>query len=124
MNRGIKMSAMVDKGFNEVEVDMDVIDVSPHEMLSLFGTLMGYVLRDFFKGVDEDEEDYEESFNLLMATAIETYMRLAMDELLEEISKPKESQTYETPSYTDINFDMNQIDNALNKILEDFENGR
>lgn len=124
MNRGIKMSAMVDKGFNEVEVDMDVIDVSPHEMLSLFGTLMGYVLRDFFKGVDEDEEDYEESFNLLMATAIETYMRLAMDELLEEISKPKENQTYETPSYTDINFDMNQIDNALNKILEDFENGR
>ena len=120
MNRGIKLGAMADEEFNEIGVNIDVIDVSQHEMLTLFGTLYGYILRDFLSKVDND--DVEESLSLMMATAIETYMRLAMDDILEEIAKPKDEEFYESPSYTDINFDMSQVDNALNKILEDFKN--
>lgn len=123
MNRGMNLGVNIDDDNENVTIDVDVNELSSDEMVKLFGVLMGYFLRDLSDYIDSSE--IEESFQIMLMKAVETFFKLSIDGMIDEMRNSSNiDESDNERGDIEINFDMNQIDNALNKMLEDFENGR
>lgn len=123
MNRGMNLGVNIDDDNENVTIDVDVNELSSDEMVKLFGVLMGYFLRDLSDYIDSSE--IEESFQIMLMKAVETFFKLSIDGMIDEMRNSSNTDESDNEQGDiEINFDMNQIDNALNKMLEDFENGR
>lgn len=123
MNRGMNLGVNIDDNNENVTIDVEVNELSSDEMVKLFGVLMGYFLRDLSDYMDSSE--IEESFQIILMKAVETFFKLSIDGMMDEIRNSLNiDESDNEQGDVEINFDMAQMDNAINKILEDFENGR
>lgn len=123
MNRGMNLGVNIDDNDEDVTIDVEVNELSSDEMVKLFGVLMGYFLRDLSDYIDGSE--IEESFQMILMKAVETFFKLSIDGMMDEMRNSSNiDDSDDDQGDIEINFNMAQMDNAINKILEDFENGR
>lgn len=121
MNRGMNLGVNIDDNDEDVTIDVEVNELSSDEMVKLFGVLMGYFLRDLSDYIDGSE--IEESFQMILMKAVETFFKLSIDGMIDEMRNSSNiDDSDDDHGDIEINFDMAQMDNAINKILEDFKN--